>query len=269
MYPWGTNYGGGHQPPSQQNFGAPSPQGEGFGGGFGSYGAATPAATPGSTFNSLREQHLQQMQQLQQLHQKQLQSVLHHDRNVDANPYGGGGTAAESWQGSTGYGYGSTGPGAPSPYQDEYQTVQAGPPGPQQQLPPQPPQSPQSKEAQPPPPDSTLPVPTQNNGTPATKEVNKKESLASKDQAHSSASEEEKPDFTSMSLQVISWMCISHCSSRSPFHGACKRTVLHLRNDENVTYMICNYSLHQEVVVSACYCHSLTPDLFVLYSKLL
>ncbi|XP_071268638.1 YLP motif-containing protein 1-like isoform X3 [Salvelinus alpinus] len=202
MYPWGTNYGGGHQPPSQQNFGAPSPQGEGFGGGFGSRGAATPAAAPGSTFNSLREQHLQQMQQLQQLHQKQLQSVLHHDRNVDANPYGGGGTAAESWQGSSGYGYGSTGPGAPSPYQDEYQTIQAGPPGPQQQLPPPlPPQSPQSKEAQPSAPDSTLPVPTQNNGTPATKEVNKKESLASKDQAHSSGSEEEKPDFTSMSLQ--------------------------------------------------------------------
>ncbi|XP_071007288.1 YLP motif-containing protein 1-like isoform X1 [Oncorhynchus clarkii lewisi] len=199
MYPWGTNYGGGHQPPSQQNFGAPSPQGEGFAGGFGSYGAATPAAAPGSTFNSLREQHLQQMQQLQQLHQKQLQSVLHHDRNVDANPYGGGGTAAESWQGSSGYGYGSTGAGAPSPYQDEYQTMQAGPPGPQQ--PPLPPQSPQSKEAQPPPPDSTLPVPTQNNGTPATKEVNTKESLASKDQAHSSGSEEEKPDFTSMSLQ--------------------------------------------------------------------
>ncbi|XP_045065969.1 YLP motif-containing protein 1 [Coregonus clupeaformis] len=190
MYPWGTNYGGGgHQPPSQQNFGAPSPQG---------YGAATPAAAPGSTFNSLREQHLQQMQQLQQLHQKQLQSVLHHDRNVDANPYGGGGTAAESWQGSSGYGYGSTGPGAPSPYQ----TMQAGPPGPQQQqLPPLPPQSPQSKEAQPPLPDSTLPVPTQNNGTPATKEVNKTESLAPKDQAHSSVSEEEKPDFTSMSLQ--------------------------------------------------------------------
>ncbi|XP_042156482.1 YLP motif-containing protein 1-like [Oncorhynchus tshawytscha] len=199
MYPWGTNYGGGHQPPSQQNFGAPSPQGEGFAGGFGSYGAATPAAAPGSTFNSLREQHLQQMQQLQQLHQKQLQSVLHHDRNVDANPYGGGGTAAESWQGSSGYGYGSTGAGAPSPYQDEYQTSQAGQPGPQQ--PPLPPQSPQSKEAQPPPPDSTLPVPTQNNGTPATKEVNKKESLASKDQVHSSGSEEEKPDFTSMSLQ--------------------------------------------------------------------
>ncbi|XP_036832238.1 YLP motif-containing protein 1 [Oncorhynchus mykiss] len=199
MYPWGTNYGGGHQPPSQQNFGAPSPQGEGFAGGFGSYGAATPAAAPGSTFNSLREQHLQQMQQLQQLHHKQLQSVLHHDRNVDANPYGGGGTAAESWQGSSGYGYGSTGAGAPSPYQDEYQTMQAGPPGPQQ--PPLPPQSPQSKEAQPPPPDSTLPVPTQNNGTPATKEVNTKESLASKDQAHSSGSEEEKPDFTSMSLQ--------------------------------------------------------------------
>uniref|UniRef100_A0A8C7HSS5 YLP motif-containing protein 1 n=1 Tax=Oncorhynchus kisutch TaxID=8019 RepID=A0A8C7HSS5_ONCKI len=159
MYPsWGSNYGGGggggHQPPSQQHFGAPrgqSPQGEGFGGGFGVYGAATPAAAPGSTFNSLREQHLQQMQQLQQLHQKQLQSVLHHDRNVNEKPYGGsGGPTAESWQGNSGYGYGSTGTGAPSsyqeeyqsmqgpsPYQDEYQSMETGAPSPQLQ-PPQP-----------------------------------------------------------------------------------------------------------------------------------
>ncbi|KAK6294879.1 hypothetical protein J4Q44_G00341050 [Coregonus suidteri] len=173
MYPsWGSNYGGGggHQPPSQQHFGAPrgqSPQGEGFGGGFGGYGAATTAAAPGSTFNSLREQHLQQMQQLQQLHQKQLQSVLHHDRDVNANPYGGGGPAAESWQGSSGYGYGSTGP-------DEYQSMEAGAPSPQLQPPLLPPQP---KEAQPPPPEANPPpseanpqVPTQNNGTPATKE---------------------------------------------------------------------------------------------------
>ncbi|XP_045551224.1 YLP motif-containing protein 1 [Salmo salar] len=191
MYPsWGSNYGGGggHQPPSQQHFGAPrgqSPQGEGFGGGFGGYGAVTPAATPGSTFNSLREQHLQQMQQLQQLHQKQLQSVLHHDRNVNENPYGGGGggPTAELWQGNSGYGYGSTGAGAPSsyqdeyqstqgpsPYQDEYQSMETGATSPQLQ-PPQPKETqlPPS-EANPPPSEANPQVPTQNNGTPTTKE---------------------------------------------------------------------------------------------------
>ncbi|XP_010901821.2 YLP motif-containing protein 1 isoform X2 [Esox lucius] len=209
MYPSWGNYGGANQQPSQ-HFGAPmgpSPQGEALGGGFGVYGAATPAAAPGSTFNSLREQHLQQMQQLQQLHQKQLQSVLHHDRNVNSSPYGGAGNVAatESWQGSSGYGYGSVGPGAPSSYQDEYQSMQTGLPGPQQlqQPPPLPPHSPQPKETrpQPPPPEPTPPVPSQNNGTPATKEVNKRESLALKDQANSSALEEEKPTFTSMSIQ--------------------------------------------------------------------
>ncbi|KAJ8008657.1 hypothetical protein DPEC_G00080700 [Dallia pectoralis] len=193
MYPsWGS-YGGANQQPSM----GPSPQGEPLGG-FGAYGAASPAAAPGSTFNSLREQHLQQMQQLQQLHQKQLQSVLHHDRNV--NPYGGSGNVAatESWQGSSGYGYGSVGPGAPSSYQDEYQSMQTGPPGPEQQ---QPPPLPPQIRPQPPPPEPPLSMPGQNNGTPPTKEVNKKESLAPKDLANASASNEEKLTFTSMSIQ--------------------------------------------------------------------
>ncbi|KAL0967068.1 hypothetical protein UPYG_G00247410 [Umbra pygmaea] len=208
MYPsWGS-YGGGNQQPSQPHFGAPkglSPQGEAIGGGFGGYGAAAPAPppAPGSTFNSLREQHLQQMQQLQQLHQKQLQSVLHHDRN--ASPYGGGGNvaAAESWQGSSGYGYGSVGPGVPTSYQDEYQSMPTGLPiPPQQHQPPLPPQH-QPKEArpQPPPPESTPLVSTQNNGTAATKEVKKKESLAPKDQDNISVPEEENNTFASMSIQ--------------------------------------------------------------------
>ncbi|XP_067097665.1 YLP motif-containing protein 1 isoform X1 [Osmerus mordax] len=194
MYPSWGNYGG-SQPPAQnfsgprdQQVRGPSPQVAGFG------GYETPPSS--SLFSSLREQHLQQMQQLQQLHQKQLQSVLHH--NNDANAYGGGSAIGcpGPWQSEVS-GYTDMGPGVPSYYQDETQSMRCPP----QQNQPQPP-PPQTKEAQPPQPEPTPPtVTTQNNGAPTSKEVNKKELTPPKEQANSSTPDEEKHDFSSMSLQ--------------------------------------------------------------------
>ncbi|XP_036405410.1 YLP motif-containing protein 1 isoform X2 [Megalops cyprinoides] len=198
MYPSWGNYGGGHQPPPQPHFGVRPPHLRGpppAGGGFGGYGAPAPAPTQ-SNFSSLREQHLQQMQQLQQLHQKQLQSVLHHN----TGPYGG--APPGPWQGS-GSGFSSLGPGAPSPsnFQDHQPPRGPSVPPPLQQPPPQPVQQPQS-DAQRPPPEPTPPVPPQNSSSIAPHQANKHDAAVKKDTPEpSKAEEEEKPDFSSMTLQ--------------------------------------------------------------------
>uniref|UniRef100_A0A8C1YCV8 YLP motif-containing protein 1 n=1 Tax=Cyprinus carpio TaxID=7962 RepID=A0A8C1YCV8_CYPCA len=173
MHPsWGA-YGGGHQPPPHfgprpHQFRGPQPPaaaGEGFGG----YGA--PSLTASSNFSSLQEQHLQQMQQLQQLHLKQLQSVLHHSGNT---------ATASSNSSSSGPPYWHTAP--PTSFQDP--STLRGPAGPPQ---PQPP-PPEAKPPAPEPPSS--PSPAVKSPAPAPKVSDASASVA-----------DEKPDFSSMSLQ--------------------------------------------------------------------
>ncbi|XP_016373169.1 YLP motif-containing protein 1 isoform X1 [Sinocyclocheilus rhinocerous] len=167
MHPSWGGYGGGHQPPP--HFG-PRPhqfreaQPPAAGGGLGGYGAP-------SNFSSLQEQHLQQMQQLQQLHLKQLQSVLHHPGNAAS------GSGHSNWQ--TG-GVGHTAP--PNSFQDP--SALRGPAGPPQ---PQPPPS----EGKPPAPEPS------SSSSPAVKSP----APAPKVSDASALVADEKPDFSSMSLQ--------------------------------------------------------------------
>ncbi|XP_058611448.1 LOW QUALITY PROTEIN: YLP motif-containing protein 1 [Onychostoma macrolepis] len=177
MHPsWGA-YGGGHQPPPHfgprphQFRGAQPPAAAAAAtaaaaGGFGGYGA--PSLPASSNFSSLHEQHLQQMQQLQQLHQKQLQSVLHHSGNASG---GGGGGGPPYWQ---------TGP---NNFQDP--SALRGPAGPPQ---PQP---------QPPPPEVKPPAPEPSSSSPAVKTP----APAPQVSEASASMADEKPDFSSMSLQ--------------------------------------------------------------------
>ncbi|KAJ8407978.1 hypothetical protein AAFF_G00262060 [Aldrovandia affinis] len=200
MYPSWGNYGGGHhqQQPPPPHFGVrpshlrgPPPTGGGFGG-FGT----TATAPAQSNFSSLREQHLQQMQQLQQLHQKQLQSVLHHNNG----PYSGAPPGA--WQDS-GPGFSNMGPGAPSPTSYQDQQPPRGPPGPPG--PPPPPQTVQQPQAdaQRPPPDPAPAPPTvpQNSSSTAPPQTNQQEAVTLNEPFESNQPEEEKPDFSTMTLQ--------------------------------------------------------------------
>ncbi|XP_035277898.1 YLP motif-containing protein 1 [Anguilla anguilla] len=203
MYPSWGNYGGGqHQPPPQSHFGvrpsqlrAPPPTG----GGFGGFGMSTTAPAQ-SNFSSLREQHLQQMQQLQQLHQKQLQSVLHHNNGPYSAPPPG------PWQGS-GPGFSNMSPGgpsAPSPSSfQEHQPLRVAPgPPPQQPPPPQPVQQAQA-EGQRPPPEPVPPTVPQNgsNTELPPPPTNKQEAVIPNELDQFIQQDEEKPDFSSMSLQ--------------------------------------------------------------------
>ncbi|XP_016123355.1 YLP motif-containing protein 1-like [Sinocyclocheilus grahami] len=168
MHPsWGA-YGGGHQPPPHfgprpHQFRGAQPPAAAAGGGFGEYGA--PSHPASSNFSSLQEQHLQQMQQLQQLHQKQLQSVLHHSGNASS-----GGGPPPYWQ---------TGPNSfPDP------SAVRGPAGP-----PQP---------QPPPPEVKPPAPEPSSSSSA---AVKTPAPAPQVSEASASVADEKPDFSSMSLQ--------------------------------------------------------------------
>ncbi|KAL1254433.1 hypothetical protein QQF64_016662 [Cirrhinus molitorella] len=168
MHPSWGGYGGGHQPPPHfgprphQFRGAQPPAAAPAGGGFGGYGA--PSVTPSSNFSSLHEQHLQQMQQLQQLHQKQLQSVLHHPGNASSS-------APSYWPAG---GVGQSAP--PGSFQDL-----AGPPQPQ-------PPPPEVKPPAPEVPSSSSPAVKTPAPTPQVSEA-------------SASVADEKPDFSSMSLQ--------------------------------------------------------------------
>uniref|UniRef100_A0A671MYK2 YLP motif-containing protein 1 n=1 Tax=Sinocyclocheilus anshuiensis TaxID=1608454 RepID=A0A671MYK2_9TELE len=168
MHPSWGGYGGGHQPPLHlgprpHQFREAQPPAA-AGGGLGGYGAP-------SNFSSLQEQHLQQMQQLQQLHLKQLQSVLHHPGNAAS------GSGPSNWQ--TG-GVGHTAP--PNSFQDP--SALRGPAGPPQ--------------LQPPPPDGKPPAPEpSSSSSPAVKSP----APAPKVSDASALVADEKPDFSSMSLQ--------------------------------------------------------------------
>uniref|UniRef100_A0A673HWJ6 YLP motif-containing protein 1 n=1 Tax=Sinocyclocheilus rhinocerous TaxID=307959 RepID=A0A673HWJ6_9TELE len=168
MHPsWGA-YGGGHQPPPHfgprpHQFRGAQPPAAVAGGGFGEYGA--PSHPASSNFSSLQEQHLQQMQQLQQLHQKQLQSVLHHSGNASS-----GGGPPPYWQ---------TGPNS---FQDP--SALRGPAGP-----PQPPPPPEVKPPAPEPSSSSSPAVKTPAPAPQVSEA-------------SASVADEKPDFSSMSLQA-------------------------------------------------------------------
>ncbi len=163
MHPtWGA-YGGGHQPPP--HFG---PRPHQFRGAQPPAAAAAggeygaPSLPASSNFSSLQEQHLQQMQQLQQLHQKQLQSVLHHSGNASSSTGGG----PPTWQ---------TGPNS---FQDP-----SAPRGPQ-----------------PPPPEVKPPAPEpSSSSSPAVKTPAPPPPQVSEASAPMA---DEKPDFSSMSLQA-------------------------------------------------------------------
>uniref|UniRef100_A0A672MMW5 YLP motif-containing protein 1 n=1 Tax=Sinocyclocheilus grahami TaxID=75366 RepID=A0A672MMW5_SINGR len=167
MHPSWGGYGGGHQPPPHfgprpHQFREAQPPAAAAGGGGGLGGYGAP-----SNFSSLQEQHLQQMQQLQQLHLKQLQSVLHHPGNAAS------GSGPPNWQAAP-----------PNSFQDP--SALRGPAGP-----PQPQPQPQPAEGKPPAPEPS------SSSSPAVK------SLAPAPQVSEASAlvADEKPDFSSMSLQ--------------------------------------------------------------------
>ncbi|XP_063758061.1 YLP motif-containing protein 1 isoform X2 [Eleginops maclovinus] len=169
MYPSWGNYGA----PQSQNFAGPGPSKQPGGGnigpvapGFGGY----EASSAGSMFSSLQEQHLQQMQQLQMLHQKQLQSVLHHGSNANANAYSGSGQnvgySGSSWH-PEGAGHSDSNAGAQSYYQQHEATRGPNAPQPGQPQPPPLPPQPHPNDTKPVPPP---PEPPENIGAPKAKE---------------------------------------------------------------------------------------------------
>ncbi|XP_074472349.1 uncharacterized protein ylpm1 isoform X1 [Sebastes fasciatus] len=200
MYPSWGNYGA----PQSQNFGGAGagagagagprkPPGGGGGGGGGHAGQAagygggfeasssSSSSSGGSMFSSLQEQHLQQMQQLQMLHQKQLQSVLHHGNNANANAYSGGNSG-----GYPGWHSEGAGAGAQSFYQQDETTRGPPQPGHPQPAPPPPPppSQPHSIDTQPgppPPPEPPSSKPQENTGAPKPPEASKKDPPTTED----------------------------------------------------------------------------------------